>query len=60
MQTTELIDRLAADLQPMPQHAASRSLTVAVVVGSVVAVGAALVSFGVPKDLARMLLTYPL
>src|SRR6266481_2087162 len=60
MQTTDLIDRLAADLRPIPPRAASQSLTVAVAVGSVVAVGAATVSFGVPKDFASMLLTYSL
>ena len=60
MQTTDLIDRLAADLRPIPQRAASQSLTVAVTVGSVGALGAALVSFGVPKDFASMLLTYSL
>ena len=60
MQTNDLIDRLAADLRPIPQRAASQSLTVAVAVGSVVALGAALVSFGAPKDFASMLLTHSL
>jgi hypothetical protein len=57
MQTTDLIDRLATDLRPTPRRAAWKGLTVALSVGSMVALGAACVSFGFGKDFASMLLT---
>jgi hypothetical protein len=57
MQTTDLIDRLAADLHPTTPRAAWKSLTVALSVGSVVALGAAWVSLGLGNDFAAMLLT---
>ena len=57
MQTTDLIDRLAADLHPTSPGAAWKTLAVALSVGSVVALGAACVSFGKGNDFAAMLLT---
>ena len=57
MQTTDLIDRLAADLHPTSPGAAWKTLAVALSVGSVVALGAACVSFGMGNDFAAMLLT---
>jgi hypothetical protein len=57
MQTTNLIDRLAADLRPTSPGAAWKSLVVALSVGSVVALGAAWVSFGLGNGFAGMLLT---
>jgi hypothetical protein len=57
MQTTDLIDRLASDLRPTSQRAAWKRLTVALSVGSVVALGAAWLSLGLGNDFAAMLLT---
>jgi len=57
MQTTDLIDRLASDLRPTSQRAAWKRLTLALSVGSVVALGAAWVSLGLGNDFAAMLLT---
>jgi len=57
MQTTDLIDRLAADLHPTSPGAAWKTLAVALSVGSVVALGAACVSFGKGNAFAAMLLT---
>ena len=57
MQTTDLIDRLAADLHPTSPGAAWKTLAVALSVGSVVALGTACVSFGKGNDFAAMLLT---
>ena len=56
MQTTDLIDRLAADLHPTSPGAAWKTLAVALSVGSVVALGAACVSFGKGNDFVSMLL----
>ena len=60
MQTTDLIDRLTADLRPTPRRAVWQSLTVALSMGSVVALGAAWVSFGLRKDFPGALLTFSL
>jgi hypothetical protein len=57
MQTTDLIDRLASDLRPTSQRAAWKRLTVALSVGSVVALGAAWLSLGLGNDFVAMLLT---
>src|SRR5580704_13844832 len=57
MQTTDLIDRLAADLRPTPRRAVWQGLGIAVLVGSVFAMGMAWVSFGLRTDFARTLLT---
>jgi hypothetical protein len=57
MQTTDLIDRLAADLHPTSPRAAWKRLTVALSAGSVVALGAAWLSLGLGNDFAVMLLT---
>ena len=57
MQTTDLIDRLASGLRPTSQRAAWKRLTVALSVGSVVALGAAWVSLGLGNDFAAMLRT---
>jgi hypothetical protein len=60
MQTTDLIDRLAADLRPIPERAAWQGLVIALAVGSVVALGALWVCFGPRKDFASALLTFSL
>jgi hypothetical protein len=57
MQTNELIDRLASGLRPTSQRAAWKRLTVALSVGSVVALGAVWLSLGLGNDFAAMLLT---
>jgi hypothetical protein len=60
MQTTDLIDRLAGDLRPTPQRALWQGLIAALLLGSVVALSVAWVSFGVKKDFTSALLTFPL
>jgi hypothetical protein len=57
MQTTDLIDRLAADLRPTPRRAVWQGLSIAVLVGSVFALGMAWVSFDLRTDFASTLLT---
>jgi hypothetical protein len=60
MQTTDLIDRLAADLRPIPKRAAWHGLVIALAAGSVVALGALWVFFGPRIDFASALLTFSL
>jgi hypothetical protein len=60
MQTTNLIDRLARDLRPTPQHPVWQGLGVALLIGSVVALSVAWVSFGLRKDFTSALLTFSL
>ena len=60
MQTTDLIERLAADQRPIPARAAWQGLGIALAVGFVVALGAVWVSFGPRKGFATVLLAFPL
>ena len=60
MQTTDLIDHLAADLRPTPERAAWQGLVIAVAVGSVAALGAVWVFIGPRTDFASALGTFSL
>ncbi len=60
MQTTNLIDRLARDLRPTPQHPVWQGLGLALLIGSVIALGVAWVSFGLRKDFTSALLAFSL
>ena len=60
MQTTDLIDRLTTDLRPTPPHAVWQGLIVALLVGAVVALSVAWVSFGLRRDFTSAFLTFSL
>lgn len=57
MQTADLIERLAADLSPIREHAALMRLTVSVLAGSAFALGVLWLTLGMRSDFAAAILT---